>query len=116
MSRSYGRTLLAWAILALPLLCNVYARRILAPVEIIGGIAHIILFIVFVTTLCVMARRSTAEFVFTETITGISGWKNSGVQWCIGLLAGAFPLGCKCHPRTISTSIRSEWANHQFSF
>lgn len=89
-------TLLAWAILALPLLCNVFARRILPPLEIVGGIGHIVFFIVFVTTLCVMARRSTAEFVFTETITGLSGWNDSGVQWCIGLLAGAFPLGCMC--------------------
>lgn len=95
-------TLLAWAILALPLFCNIFARRILPPLEIIGGLGHIVFFIVFITTLCVTARRSTAEFVFTETITGLSGWKNSGVQWCIGLLSGAFPLGCMLPLQLIS--------------
>lgn len=87
-------TLLSWAVLALPLICNIFARRILPPLEIIGGIGHFVFLIAIVTTLAVMAPRSTADFVFTTTITGFSGWKSSGVQWCVGLLSAAFPLGC----------------------
>jgi len=88
-------TLLAWAVIALPLLCNIWARRILPPLEIIGGIGHFVFLIAIITTLCVLAPRSSADFVFRTTVTGISGWGNSGVQWCIGLLSAAFPLGCK---------------------
>ncbi len=49
-------TLLAWAILALPLFCNIWARRILAPLEVLGGIVHVALFIVFVVVLVAMVR------------------------------------------------------------
>ena len=80
-------TLLMWAFLALPVLGNVYGRRLLKAVEIVGGVLHIVFFIVTVTTLTVMARRSTAKFVFTESFFGQSGWESEGVQWCIGLLS-----------------------------
>jgi choline transport protein len=86
-------TLLTWAVLAIPVACNVFARRALAPLEIIGGVTHILFLILFVVTLAVMAPRSTASFVFTQTLTGLSGWSNVGVQWNIGLLSAVFPLG-----------------------
>jgi amino acid transporter len=89
-------TLLAWAVLAIPVVCNVYARRALAPVEVIGGVTHILFLIIFVVTLAVMAPRSTASFVFTQTITGLSGWSNRGIQWNVGLLSAVFPLGGMC--------------------
>jgi choline transport protein len=84
-----------WAILLLPIFCNIFARKILPPLEVIGGIGHLVFFIVIITTLAVLSPRSTADFVFRETITGESGWGSPGVQWCIGLLSAAFPLGCK---------------------
>jgi choline transport protein len=87
-------TLLAWTVLALPLFCNIFARRILPTLEIIGGIGHFVFFLAIVCTLCILSPRSSAEFVFTETTTGLSGWSSPGVQWCIGLLSAAFPLGC----------------------
>ena len=76
-----------WAFLALPVLGNVYGRRLLKAVEIMGGVLHIVFFVVTITTLAVMARRSTAKFVFTESFFGQSGWESEGVQWCIGLLS-----------------------------
>lgn len=84
-------TLLAWAVLAIPLLCNIFARRVLAPLEILGGLVHIGLFVVFVVVLVALSPRSSADFVFTESITNLTGYA-SGVSWCIGLLSGAFPL------------------------
>lgn len=84
-------TLAAWAVLAIPLLCNIFGRRVLAPLEVLGGIVHIGLFVVFVAVLVALSPRSSADFVFTETITGLSGY-TPGVSWCIGLLSGAFPL------------------------
>ncbi len=87
-------TLLAWAVMALPVFCNIFARRILPPLEIIGGIGHFVFLVAFIATLCVLSPRSSADFVFTQTTTGLSGWSSPGIQWCIGLLSAAFPLGC----------------------
>src|SRR5271155_845269 len=93
--QKYHGTLLAWAILALPLFCNLFARKILAPLEVMGGILHLALFVVFIVVLVVMSPRSSASFVFGTTITGLSGWQSPGIQWCVGLLSGAFPLAGK---------------------
>ena len=86
-------TLLAYAILAVPLFCNIFARRVLAPLEVLGGIVHIALFVVFVVVLVAMSPRSSAGFVFATSITDQSGYSQPGVSWCLGLLATAFPLG-----------------------
>jgi choline transport protein len=90
--KGWHGTLLAWSILALPLLCNVFARKLLAPVEVLGGILHIALFVVFIVVLVALSPRSSASYVFTETTTNLSGYSSGGVSWCIGLLSGAFPL------------------------
>jgi choline transport protein len=82
-------------VLVLPLLCNLFARKILPALEIVGALGHIIFFFVIIITLAVLSPRSSASFVFTSSITGLSGWSSPGIQWCIGLLSSAFPLGCK---------------------
>ena len=76
-----------WAFLSIPVLCNIYARKVLKVIEIAGGILYVVFFIVIIVTLVVMSPRSTAKFVFTESFFGISGWQSEGVQWCIGLLS-----------------------------
>jgi choline transport protein len=76
-----------WAFMAPPVLANVYGRKLIKAVEIAGGILHIIFFIVTIVTLAAMAQKSSAEFVFTESFFGQSGWESEGVQWCIGLLS-----------------------------
>jgi amino acid permease len=91
--KGWHNMLLSWASMALPIFCNVYARRILAPLEIAAAILHVLGFIVFVVVLVVMARRSTTDFVFETAFYGQSGWENKGVQWSIGLLAVIFPIG-----------------------
>ncbi|KAK4546655.1 hypothetical protein LTR36_001873 [Oleoguttula mirabilis] len=91
--QGWHTTLLAYASMALPIFCNIYARRLIAPLEIVSAILHVLLLIVFVVILTLMARRSTADFVFNTSFFGYSGWQNEGVQWSIGLLAVIFPLG-----------------------
>lgn len=93
VAKGWHTMLLSWASMALPIFCNVYARKILAPLEIAAAILHVLGFVVFVVVLVVMARRSTAEFVFETAFYGKSGWQNEGVQWSIGLLAVIFPIG-----------------------
>ena len=91
--QGWHTTLLAYASMVLPMFCNIYARRLIAPLEIISAIMHVLLLIVFVVVLVLMARRSTTDFVFRTSIFGVSGWGNEGVQWSIGLLAVIFPIG-----------------------
>ena len=79
-------TLLAWAYLLVPFTLNVYGRKLLKTIEIVGGIFYIIFFITTIVTLIVMAPRNPSEFVFKESFFGQSGWENEGVQWCLGLL------------------------------
>ena len=86
-------TLLAWALFAIPVAVNIFARRVLPGLEIIGVITHLVFFLVWVITLAVMAPKSTPGFVFGTNIFGLSGWSNEGVQWCVGLLSAVFPLG-----------------------
>ena len=76
-----------WAYLAIPVLCNIYARKTLKAIEIAGGVLYVCFFIITVVVLVTMAPRSTAEFVFTESFFGLSGWESEGIQWCIGLLS-----------------------------
>lgn len=83
-------TLLGWAVLAVPVFCNVFTTQILEPLEIIGGITNILFYVVITLTLAILSPRSPASFVFTETITGVSGWSSPGIQWCIGLLPPVF--------------------------
>ena len=90
--QGWHTTLLAYASFVLPVICNVYARKVLAPLEIVSAVLHVILFITFVVVLTVMAKRSTAEFVFNTSFFGISGWDNEGIQWSVGLLTVIFPL------------------------
>ncbi|KAJ9640086.1 hypothetical protein H2199_006320 [Coniosporium tulheliwenetii] len=79
-------TLLMWGYLGICVFLNVYARRVLVVVEIFGGIIHFAFFVATVVTLAVMGTPSSAEFVFTTSFFGLSGWENKGVQWCLGLL------------------------------
>ena len=90
--KQYHGTLLGWAILGIPVLCNIFTVKILEPLEIIGAVANVVFFIAITLTLAILAPRSSASFVFTDTISGLSGWSNVGVQWCIGLLPPAYAL------------------------
>ncbi|OCL10710.1 amino acid transporter [Glonium stellatum] len=85
-------TLLMWACTVVPVVCNFYARRTLVALEMIGGICHFLFFIITVVVLGILAPRSTNEFVWTTSVSGISGWDNPGVAFCLGLLVPAFCL------------------------
>jgi len=86
-------TLLAWALFAIPVVINIFARRVLPGLEVVGVVTHLLFFVIWIVVLAVMAPKSSAEFVFATNSFGISGWSNQGVQWCVGLLSAVFPLG-----------------------
>lgn len=84
-------TLLMWAIISLMLIINIWGIRLLPMVELIGGICHIVFFIMILITLVVLSPRQPASFVFTEFINS-SGWSSDTVSWCIGLLTVVYSL------------------------
>ena len=79
-----------WATILVPLFLNIYARRLLAPFEIIGMCCHLIFLPVMIVVLVCTAPRSTPSFVFTEFLYGESGWTNPGVAFSIGLLTSTY--------------------------
>jgi len=58
--------------------------------EIIGWICHFLFFICTVVVLGILASRSTNEFVWTTSVSGLSGWDHPGVAFCLDLLVPAF--------------------------
>jgi choline transport protein len=74
------------------ILPQIYARRILVVLEILGGIFHLIFFICVMATLIVMANRSTNEFVWATSVNNITGWTNPAAAFSIGLLSPVFVL------------------------
>lgn len=92
--QNWHGTMLTWALLAIPAFCNVFARRVLNIIEIVGGITYVVFWIVWIVVSLTMARRSLLVYVFAETYSGLEfgGWSNQGVSWCVGLSTAAFPL------------------------
>jgi choline transport protein len=85
-------TLLTWAFIIIPVLWNIYARRLLVILEFIGGVCHIFFFICTVIILSVMAKRSTTDFVFETLTHDVSGWNTPGIAFSLGLLPMIFPI------------------------
>lgn len=82
--KRFHGTLLMWATMCIPLFLNIYARRMLAPFEIIGMVCHLLFLPIFIVVMVCTAPRSSPSFVFTEFISGESGWENPGVCFSIG--------------------------------
>ena len=78
-------TLIIWAICVVEALMNIYTFWLIPWIELLAGVLHVVLFIIFVVVLVTMAPRHTAEFVFLDRATA-SGWNNDFISWNLGLL------------------------------
>ncbi|KAF6793771.1 LPXTG-domain-containing protein [Colletotrichum sojae] len=78
--------------MVLPFLCNLWFRRFLDAFEIVGGILHVALFVVFVAVLAALGQRSSTDYVFRTLTWDVSGWNNPGVSWGLGLLTVTFSV------------------------
>ena len=90
--KSWHTMLIMWGLILVPFVFNLWFRQLLNTFELVGGLLHIIFFISSIITLVVLARRSTADFVFNTLTTGQSGWNNPGVSWGLGLLTVTFAV------------------------
>lgn len=95
-------TLIMWGFIVVPVVWNLWFRRLLNSLEMIGGICHVVFFICSVVTLAVLARRSTADYVFNTLTNDLSGWTNPAVAWGIGLLTVTFPISGKSHTKAFT--------------
>jgi hypothetical protein len=81
-----------WLFILIPLVFNIWFRRVLNTLETIGGVIHVIFFFVNIITLTVLAKRSSTDFVFKTLTHDISGWSNPGVAFGLGLLTMTYPI------------------------
>ncbi|KAI4591724.1 hypothetical protein KJ359_012646 [Pestalotiopsis sp. 9143b] len=78
--------------MVVPLLCNLWFRKVLGPIEMFAGVLHVCLFIVYIAVLAAGKTRSDTDFVFKTLTHDVSGWDNPGVAWSLGLLSATFSL------------------------
>jgi hypothetical protein len=90
--KSWHATFYMWAFIVGPVICNLFLRRVLNVLETIGGICHVLFFVISIAVLTTLAERSTTEFVFNTLTRDVSGWSNPGVAWSLGLLTTVFPI------------------------
>lgn len=90
--KRWHTSLVMIAVMILPILCNLWFRKVLAPFQATGGVLHVGLFVVFIAVLIATGTRSDSNFVFKTLTTDVSGWTNPGVSWSLGLLSATFSV------------------------
>ncbi|CAG8110526.1 unnamed protein product [Penicillium salamii] len=85
-------TLLMWAVAIIPIIINVFARRVLAGIEVAAGIMHVVFLPITIIVFVALAPPNPDSFVWNTFVGGLSGWENSGVVFSIGLLGVITPL------------------------
>ncbi|KAJ5990782.1 amino acid/polyamine transporter I [Penicillium canescens] len=85
-------TLLMWAVAIIPIIINIFARRVLGGIEVAAGIMHVVFLPVTIAVFVILAPRNPDSFVWNTFVGGLSGWKDSGVVFSIGLLGVITPL------------------------
>lgn len=91
-------TLLMWAVAIIPIIINIFARRVLGAIEVAAGIMHVVFLPVTIAVFVILAPRNPDSFVWDTFVGGLSGWKDSGVVFSIGLLGVITPLAGKSLP------------------
>lgn len=84
-AKSWHLTLIIFAMLIVQALMNMYAFSLIPWIELMAGVLHVCLFIVFLVVFVSLAPRHSAEFVFLRTQSN-SGWNSDFASWNIGLL------------------------------
>ncbi|KAK1622153.1 amino acid/polyamine transporter I [Colletotrichum phormii] len=78
--------------LVLPFLFTLWFRKFLNAFEIIGGLLHVALFVVFIVILAALGQRSSSDYVFNTLTSDLSGWNDPGISWGLGLLTITFSV------------------------
>ena len=78
-------TLIIFALLIVEGLMNMFTWFLIPWIELLAGILHIVLFVIFVVVFVTLAPRHSAEFVFMKAASS-SGWQNKFVSFNLGLM------------------------------
>lgn len=65
-------------------LMNTYAFWLIPWVELIAGVLHVCLFVIFVVVLCAMGTRHDSSFWLKSNVA--SGWSDTFIAWNLGML------------------------------
>jgi choline transport protein len=85
VSQRWHITFIIIAMLIVESLMNMYTFWVIPWIELLAGILHGALFIIFVVVLVTLAPRHSTNYVFFGR-SAASGWDNSYVSWNLGLL------------------------------
>ncbi len=85
VGKPYHVTLIIFALLIVEGLMNMYTWFLIPWFELVAGVLHIILFIIFVVVLVTLSPRHTNDFVFFKQYAD-SGWTNKFVSFNLGLM------------------------------
>ena len=85
-------TLLMMAFVVPPFFANLWFKKIINWMELIGAVGHGVFWIVTMATLGATASKSSHSFVWGTLTNDLSGWRQSIVNFGIGLVPVAFPL------------------------
>lgn len=94
-AKRWHGTLLMWAVVLIPIIINIFARRVLAVIEVVAGIMHVVFLPVTIATFVILAPRNPDACVWDTFVSGLSGWQNPGVVFSVGLLGVLTPLSGK---------------------
>jgi choline transport protein len=101
-------TLIMFAMLFVQGLMNMYTFWLIPWIELLAGVGHICLFVVFAVVLVTLGPRHSAYYIFLESSTS-SGWSNQFISWNLGVLTCAWSFTGKVvsqKPRfTISSDV-----------
>lgn len=90
VSKGWHVTLIIYALLIVQGLMNQYAFWTIPWIEMLSGLLHVIMWLVFVSVLVTLAPRHSSHFVFLEKSSALSGWDNDYVSWNLGMLTATW--------------------------
>lgn len=82
-------TLIIFAMLFIQGLMSIYVFWLIPWIELLAGIGHVCLFVVFVVVLITMGSHGSAYSIFLESSTS-SGWTTGFISWNLGVLTCAW--------------------------
>lgn len=85
-------TLVMWVYLILPVIMNLWFRKLIKPLELVGAVSHALFPFIIMIWLLVSGPRSTNDQVWTNITYGqdVSGWTSPFLAFGIGLVPSAF--------------------------
>lgn len=89
--KTWHITMIMIALIVVQGLINSNSRTfaIIPWLELVAGILHVCLFVLFLVVLVVMGSRHSGHYIFLESSVS-SGWTNSYVSWNLGMLTCAW--------------------------